>query len=153
MTLKDKISGDIKSALKNGESISLSTLRMLLASIRNKEIELRKKDIGLSDSEVLDVISSEAKRRKDAIAEYQKAARADLAQKEEGELSILKQYLPAEISDEDLLRIVQGGVREAGAEGEKDFGKVMKIVMPTLKGKASGDRISAALRHELAKEK
>ncbi len=149
MSLKDKIAEDIKIALKKSEATELSTLRMLSASITNKEIELRKKDIGLSDSEVLDVISSEAKRRKDAIAEYQKAGRTELAQKEEEELSVLKKYLPAEISDEDLLRIVQDGVREAGGAGEKDFGKVMKIVMPTLKGKASGDRISAVLRREL----
>ena len=151
MNLKDKIGEDIKNALKKGEAIALSTLRMLLASIRNKEIELRKKDIGLSDSEVLDVISSEAKRRKDAISEYQNADRVELAQKEEEELSILKGYLPAEISDEDLLRIVQDGLREAGASGEKDFGKVMKVIMPTLKGKASGDRISDVLKKELAK--
>ncbi len=153
MSLKDTISEDQKRALKSGDAEAVSTLRMLLAAIRNKEIELRKKDIGLSDSEVLDVISSEAKRRKDATFEYQKAARADLAQKEESELAILKKYLPPEISDEDLLRIVQEGVREAGGVGEKDFGKVMKIIMPTLKGKASGDRISAALKMELSYKK
>ena len=151
MALKEKIAEDQKNALKNGDALRLSVLRMLSASVANKEIELRKKDIGLSDQEVLDVVSSEAKRRKDAVAEYEKGGRQDLAQKEANEFKILQEYLPPEISEEDLLRIVRDGIRETGATSEKDFGKVMKVIMPTLKGKASGDRISQALKEELAK--
>ena len=154
MTLKDKISEDIKTALKSGAegAIRLSTLRMVSAAVSNKAIELRKKDLGLSDREILDVISSELKKRKDAAEEFRKGGREDLAKKEESELLVLKEYLPPEISDEDIVRIVRDGVRESGASGEKDFGKAMKKIMPTLKGKASGDRVSVALKNELQKE-
>ena len=151
MTLKQKIAEDQKNALKSGDKDTLSALRMLSAAIGNKEIELRKKDIGLSDEEVFSIIYSEAKKRKDAIEEYKKAGREESAKKEEFELSVLKKYLPPEISDEDLLRIVRDGIREAGAMGVADFSKVMKAIMPTLKGKASGDRISNAVKAELGK--
>lgn len=152
MTLKQKIFDDLKSALKSSDAVRLSTLRMLSAAIANKEIELRKKDIGLSDGEVLDAISSEARRRKDSITEYEKAGRTELAQKEREELAILQSYLPPEIAEDELARIVKDGIREAGATSEKDFGKVMRIVMPILKGKASGDRISLVLKKELGQK-
>lgn len=151
MTLKQQIAEDQKLALKKGMGDELSTLRMLTSAISNKEIDLRKKDIGLSDSEVLDVLNSEAKKRKDAIEEYKKADRSDLADKEEREFNILKKYLPPEISDEDLIRIIRDGIREVGAATLADFPKVMKAIMPTLKGKASGDRISEAVKKELVK--
>ncbi|MEK9175280.1 MAG: GatB/YqeY domain-containing protein [Patescibacteria group bacterium] len=151
-TLKQKIAEDQKNALKTGDAIRLSTLRLLSAAISNKEIELRKKDIGLSDEEILDVIGAEARKRKDSIVEYTKANRQDMAEKETAELAILQNYLPPEISDEDLLRIVKGGIREAGATSEKEFGKVMKAVMPLLKSKASGDRVSAVLQKELGQK-
>lgn len=150
-TLKQKISEDQKNAMKAGDAMRLSTLRLLGAAISNKEIELRKKDIGLSDEEVLDVIGAEARKRKDAITEYTNAKRSEMADKETAELAILQDYLPPEMSDEDLLRIVQGGIRETGATSEKEFGKVMKSIMPLLKGKASGDRISKILKEELGK--
>ena len=149
--LKKQLSDDLKSALKKGEALRVSTLRMVSSSIANKEIELRKRDIGLSNQEVLDVISSEAKKRKDAAEGFKKGGRAELAEKEMEELSILKTYLPPEISDEDLLRIIKDGIREAGTTDVKDFAKVMKVIMPTLKGKACGDRISRALKSELEK--
>ncbi|MDO8522792.1 MAG: GatB/YqeY domain-containing protein [bacterium] len=151
MTLKDKISEDIKNALRSGATgaIKLSTLRMVWAAVSNKAIELRKKDLGLSDQEILDVIASELKKRKDAAEGFRKGGREDLAKKEELELLVLKEYLPPEISDEDLIRIVRDGVRESGAKGGGDFGKAMKVIMPTLRGKASGDRVSIALMSEL----
>jgi|SRR3989338_64067 len=154
MNLKSKITEDQKRALKSGDALRLSVLRMLAAAVANKEIELRKKDVGLSDPEVLEAVLSEAKRRKDAAAEYKKGGREDLAKKEEAELKILQEYLPPEISDEDLVRIIESGIREAGiqpgADSEKDFGKVMKTIMPTLKNKASGDRISKMLKAKLS---
>lgn len=153
MSLKQQIIEDQKLALKEGRKEELSTLRMLLSAISNKEIDLRKKDIGLSDSEVLDTINSEVKKRKDAVFEYKKAGREDLAQKEGEELNILKKYLPPEIGDEDLIRIVRDGIRETGAGSAADFPKVMKAIMPTLKGKASGDRIANAVKNELSKHK
>ena len=150
-TLKQKIAEDLKAALKNQKETELSTLRMLSAAIFNKEIELRKKDIGLSDEEVVKVIAQEAKKRKDAIDGYEKGGRPALAEKEKIELNILKAYLPPEIPENDLRRIIRDGIRETNASSEKDFSKVMKVVMPTLKGKASGDRVSVALKEELGK--
>lgn len=152
MNLKEKIASDQKSALKSGDAIRLSALRMLWAAISNKEIDLRKKDIGLSDQEILDVVTYEAKKRKDAIFEYQKGGRQELADKEERELQTLQEYLPPEISEEELVRIIKNGIRETGAVSDKDFGKAMKAVMPYLKGKASGDRISKTLKNELEKK-
>ena len=151
MTLKEKINEDIKSALKSGDSLRLSVLRMLNAAISNKEIELRKKDLGLSDAEVLEAILSEAKKRRDATSEFKNGGRADLAEKELSELKILSEYLPPEISDEELSRVIESGIREAGAANAGDFGKVMKIIMPSLKGKASGDRIAKTLQAALVK--
>lgn len=150
-TLKQKISEDQKNAMKMGDATRLSTLRLLSAAIGNKEIELRKKDIGLSDEEILDVIGAEARKRKDAIVEYTNANRKEMGEKETAELLILQSYLPPEMADDDLRRIVQGGIREVAATSEKDFGKVMKAIMPLLKGKASGDRISKVLKDELNK--
>lgn len=152
-TLKQKITEDLKAALKNQKEAELSTLRMLSAAIANKEIELRKKDVGLSDEEIFLVIAQEAKKRKDAMDGYEKGGRPDSAEKEKIELDILKAYLPPEIPDDDLRRIIKDGIREANASSEKDFPKVMKVIMPTLKGKASGDRVSGALKEELAKIK
>ena len=151
-TLKDKISEDIKNAMRSQDALRLSTLRLLNAAISNKEIELRKKDIGLSDEEVLEVVASEAKKRKDAAEGFKNGGRENLAQKETSELKILQEYLPPEISDEDLLRIIKDGIREADAQNEKDLGKVMKIIMPLLKGRAGGDRITKILKEELGKK-
>lgn len=147
--LKQKLNQDLKEALKKKDEMTVSALRMVLSSILNKEIELRKKDIGLSDSEVLEVFSSEAKKRKDSIMEFEKGGRFDLVEREKKELEILKNYLPPEMPDEEIIRIVSEGIRETDAKNEKDFGKVMKAVMPTLKGKAAGDRVTRIAREML----
>ncbi|MBI2023923.1 GatB/YqeY domain-containing protein [Candidatus Giovannonibacteria bacterium] len=144
--LSQKIEDDLKSALKAGESLKVSTLRMSQNAIHNKAIQLLKKETGLSDEETAEVLKGEAKKRKDAAQEFHKAGRDDLADKENDELKIIQAYLPAEISDAELERILKEGIRETGASGEKDFGKVMKSSMPILKGKASGDRISTLLK-------
>ena len=146
MSLREKLEQDIKSAMKSGDSLRVSALRMTQAAIHNKEIQLLKKEIGLSDQEVIEVLQSEVKKRKDAATEFEKAGRSELAQKEKAESEILSTYLPAQMSDEDLERILEEGIREAGASSQKDFGRVMKVAMPILKGKASGDRISAMLK-------
>jgi hypothetical protein len=147
--LKDKIKEDLKEAMKKGGATKTSAIRMLLAAIHNKEIELIKKDAGLTDEEIMDVIRSESKKRKDAIEGFEKGARAELAQQERDELKILESYLPPEISDEELFTEVKKAVSESGATGPADFGKVMKILSPILKGKASGSRIAAAVKNFL----
>jgi hypothetical protein len=148
-SLKQKLSADLKEALKGKQELVASTLRMVISAIGNKEIDLRKKDIGLSDLEVVAVLSSEVKKRKDAVREYEKGGRAELADKEKMEMDILMKYLPAEMPDEEVLRIVKDGIREAGATGMSDFSKVMKAIMPVLKGKADGERVSALVKEAL----
>lgn len=140
-----KLREDLKTALKEGDSFRCSVIRMALAAVSNKEIQLLKKDIGLSDVETIEVLRSEVKKRKGAAEEFAKGGREELREKEMKEAEILSVYLPPEMSDRELERILKEGIRETGAVTKADFGKVMKIVMPILKGKASGDRISKML--------
>src|SRR3989344_7457626 len=106
MNLKEKIQTDMKESWRAQDVLRLSTLRMLVAAISNKEIELRKKDSGLSDEEVLDVVKSESKKRKDSMVEFGKGGRSDLVRKESDELKVLLEYLPPELSDEETSRIL-----------------------------------------------
>ncbi len=147
--LNEKIKEDLKEAMRAAQTTRISTIRMLLSAIHNKEIELGKKETGLTDEEVMDVIRSETKKRRDAIEGFEKGGRPELAQQEKDELAILESYLPPEISDEELLAVVKKGIEESGAVSPADFGKVMKIISPLLKGKASGSRIASALKKEL----
>ncbi len=148
-SLKIKIKEDLKNAMKKGKATAVSVLRLLLASVANKEIELGKKEAGLNDEEVMNALRAEAKKRRDAIDGFEKAGRPELASQEKNELAILESYLPPEISDEEILAAVKKGIEESQASGPNDFGKAMKIIAPLLKGKASGSRIADILRKEL----
>lgn len=159
--LKQKIEESVKTALKNHEGDLLSTLRMLLAAIQNREIEKRtrlskkggaadlEKESQLTDEEVVEVIRQEAKKRRDAIEGYEKGGRQEAAERERRELAILQSYLPQEISDEELEKIVGEVIAGLGAVTEKDFGRVMGEAMKRAKGRASGDRVSAAVKRIL----
>ncbi|HEY4527443.1 MAG TPA: GatB/YqeY domain-containing protein [Candidatus Paceibacterota bacterium] len=146
MALKQQLEADVKQALKAGDGFRTSVLRMTQSAVHNREIQLLKKEAGLSDEEILEVIKGEVKKRRDAAGEFTKGGREELAAKELKEAELLAAYLPPEISDEELERILKEGIRETGAAGAKDFGKVMKTAMPVLKNCASGDRISGALK-------
>lgn len=148
-TLKQKLTADLKEALKSKNELKASTLRMVISAVGNREIEVRKKDIGLSDEEVLAILSSEVKKRRDAIREFEHGGRSDLADKEKAEMAMLVVYLPEQMPDEEILRIAKDGVREVGATNEKDFSKVMKAIMPIMKGKADGERVATAVREAL----
>ncbi len=139
----------MKDSMKRGEATRTSTIRMLISAINNKEIELGKKETGLSNEETMDVIRSEAKKRKDAVAGFEQAGRPKLSQQEKEEFAILENYLPPEISDEELLAVVKKEISDSQASSPADFGKVMKIISPLLKGKASGSRIASAVKKEL----
>ena len=147
--LINKIKEDLKEAMRAAQTTRISTIRMLLSAVHNKEIELGKKETGLTDEEVMDVIRSESKKRRDAIEGFEKGGRAELAAQEKEELGILELYLPPEISDEEILTVVKKGINESQATGPNDFGKVMKIISPLLKGKASGSRIASSVKKEL----
>lgn len=147
--IKNKIKEDLKDAMKKGEATRLSTVRMILAAINNKEIELRKKEEGLSDEEAIAVLRNEAKKRRDAIEEFQKAGRPELVQQEKEELSIVESYLPPELPDEEIEKFAKETIEELKAESQKDFGRVMREVMVKTKGRVSGEKVSRRVKQLL----
>ncbi len=147
MTLNEKVSADITAAMKAKDAARLSALRMLKAAIMNKGVE---KGRDLEDPEVLQVVSSLVKQRRDSIEQFQKAGRTDLVDKETGEVAVLEQYLPPAASAEDIDAAVSAAISETGATSAKDMGKVMKAVMPRLAGKnADGRAVNEAVRRKL----
>lgn len=146
--LLSKIKEDLKKAQKNKEETKVSILRMLLAEIKNEEIALKKKE-GLTDDEVLSVIQRNVKRHKDSIESFKKGKREDLVEKEEEELKILKNYLPEELSEEELEKIVSQKIEELKASGPSDFGKVMGAVMAEVKGRAEGKKVAQIVKEKL----
>ena len=147
MTLNEKVNGEIAAAMKAKDPGRLSALRMLKAAIMNKSVE-KKKD--LDDGEVLQVIASLVKQRRDSIEQFRNAGRQDLVDKETGELTILEEYLPPGASPEEIAAAVAAAIAETGATTPRDMGKVMKAVMPKLAGKnADGRAVNDAVRRKL----
>lgn len=164
MSLKEKIQADIKKAMQARDQLKVSVLRMLMAAVFNKEKEKRAKlsksgeDLEkldklskLTDEETTEVISSEAKKRKDSIEQYEKGNRQDLADQEKKELKILVSYLPEQMSEEEISKLVKEKIEELGASGPKDTGKVMGALMTQLKGKADGNLVNKIVQEELGK--
>lgn len=147
MSLKQQILDDIKNAMKNKEAERLSTIRMLQAAVKYREIELRPNEI--NDQEILGVIKKLAKQRKDSITEFEKGGRQDLADKEKGELKILETYLPAQMSPEQIAKIVDEVIKAQGATTQKQMGGVIKEVMNRAAGMADGKVISDLVRSKL----
>jgi len=137
--LKDKLMADLKEAMKSGDKVRLSVIRMVRARIKNTEIAQQK---NLEDSDVLGVIAKEVKQCRDSIEEFKKYNRQDLVEKEEADLGILLEYLPKQISREELVTIARQIINEVGAEGPGDKGKVMPKIISQLKGKAEGRDIN-----------
>jgi len=148
MALKDQILEDLKQAMKARESDKVIVFRTLNSAIKNKEIELNKRENGLNDDEIISVIKKEVKKRKDAIFEYQKGNRKELSQKEEQELKILRKYLPEEMSKKQIENEVNKTIKELNSKGKEDFGRVMKAIMSKLK-----NRVDGALVNKIIKEK
>ena len=144
MTLKEKLLSDMKEAMKSRDSIKLGTVRSVISAVKNQEIELKKE---LSEEEILTIVSREVKKRKEASVLYEKGNRPELKDKEIQEMKILQTYLPEQVSEKDLRRRIQEVIAETGAEGMKDFGKIMKTLVPEFKGKADNGLIK-----ELANE-
>ncbi len=152
MSLREKISFDLKESLREKKTEELSTLRLLQSAIRNKEIEKKKREEGLSDEEVIEVIASEIKKRKEAIELYGKGGRQDLVNEERAELEVLERYMPEQMGEEEILHEAKKVIEEIGALGPKDMGKVMGALMPKVKGKAEGAVVSRIVREELQKK-
>jgi uncharacterized protein YqeY len=147
MSLTDTVSTGIAAAMKSRDSIRLSALRMLKAAIMNKGVE---KGRDLDDAEVLQVVASLVKQRRDSIEQFSKAGRTDLADKESAEIAVLGEYLPAAATPEEIEAAVAAAIAETGAASPKDMGKVMKAVMPRLAGKnADGRAVNDAVRRAL----
>lgn len=154
MNLKEKIHKDLNEALKAKEELRASVLRMLSSVILNKEKEKRYKlkkeeDVFLTDEEILEVASSEAKKRKEAADLYEKGGRVDLAEKEKKELEILKGYLPEQLPEEELRKLVKEAVEKVGAKDLKDTGRIMGVLMPQIKGRADGNMVSKIVKELL----
>jgi uncharacterized protein YqeY len=147
MALTDKVNADITAAMKAKDQARLSALRMLKAAIMNKGVE---KGRDLDDGEVLQVVSSLVKQRRDSIEQFAKAGRSDLVDKESAEVVVLEGYLPPAATAEEIDAAVAAAIAETGASSPKDVGKVMKAVMPKLAGKhADGRAINEAVRRTL----
>lgn len=153
--MKERIQQDLKGALKEKRETEVSVLRLLKAAILQEEKEKRyrlkkEQDTPLTDDEVLDAVLSEAKKRKEAIVEFERGKREDLVSKEKQELEILRKYLPEQLSDQDLKKIVEEAIEKTGAKEIKDMGKVMAELMPSTKGKADGSLVSKVVKELLA---
>ncbi len=147
----DKLKRDLNQAIKEGNELVRNTLRMLLASISNKEKEKQyKEDEELTEQEVITIISSEAKKRKESIKEFERGNRKDLAQKEKSELEILQKYLPEQLSNEEIEKLVKSAIEETGATSVQDIGKVMSVLMPKVKGRADGSEVNRIVRESLS---
>lgn len=144
--LAERLDQDLKTALRAGDAIRVSTIRLARASIHNAEIERGRP---LSDDEIHDVLAKEAKRRREAIEMFTKGRRDDLVAKESLELAILTEYLPASLSAEELRSIVGQAIAQVQAKGRKDAGKVMGIVMPRVKGRADGQTVNKIVQEML----
>ncbi|GLS13073.1 GatB/YqeY domain-containing protein [Hydrogenophaga electricum] len=147
MSLKDKITEDMKAAMRAKDSERLGTIRLLTAAMKQKEVDER---IELDDAAVIAVIDKMVKQRKDSITAFEQGGRADLAAKEAAELTVLEAYLPARLSADAIAAEVKAIVAEVGAKGPGDMGKVMGAVKARLAGKADMGQVSAAVKAALA---
>ena len=148
MSLQQRLDDDLKAGMKSSDSLKTSVLRMVKAAIKNKQVEKRKE---LSDEEIISVISTLTKQRRESIDLFSKGGREDLAEKERQELAILQLYLPGQLSPEDLDRIIMEAISESSAEGVKDIGKIMRLIMPRVQGAADGKVVNQRVRELLEK--
>ncbi|MCX5857276.1 MAG: GatB/YqeY domain-containing protein [Deltaproteobacteria bacterium] len=146
MTFKTKIDQDMVAAAKGKDKMTLSSLRLIKTALHNREIDL-KRDV--NDTEFLQILSSMVKQRRDSIEQFERGGRQDLVEKEQAELKIIQAFMPEQMSEEDILQEIRKAIDETGALSVKDMGKVMKILMPKLTGKADGkllgEKVKAAL--------
>jgi uncharacterized protein YqeY len=146
MSLLQKLDDDLKSAMKTSDKLKVSTIRMVKASLKNREIERRG---DLSEDDIVSILASLSKQRKESIEQFANAGRDDLANQEKKELEILQEYMPKQLNPEELDEIISESIRETAAEGIKDMGKVMRMVMSRVKGSADGKTVNQRVRYLL----
>lgn len=149
MTLQEKISEDMKKAMKSGDRLRLGTLRTIRAALQEKEIEKRGSGGPLTPEDEIGVLTGAAKRRKESIEMFQKGGREDLVAQETGELQIIQEYLPKQMSADELASLIRKVIADTSASSPADFGKVMPAVMKEAKGKADGKTVQEMVRQLL----
>ena len=147
MSLRLTIQEDMKAAMRSREADRLSTIRLLWSAVKQREVDERKE---LNDADITSVIDRMIKQRRDSIEQFEKGARADLAQKEAAELALLQTYMPQALSQEEVDAAVASAIAEAGASGPADMGKVMALLKPRLAGRADLGQVSGAVKARLA---
>ena len=147
MNLKNQITEDMKAAMRAKETARLGTVRLLLAAMKQKEVDER---VVLTDADVLSIIEKMLKQRRESIAQYEKAARQDLADVEKAEIAILSAYLPQQMSDADVAQAVAAAIAESGAAGVKDMGKVMGLLKTRVAGRTDMGKLSSLVKAKLA---
>ena len=149
MSLEERLLSEMRESLKKGDKLKLSAIRLARAAIKNKEIGQRKK---LSPDEVVEVLSSLAKKHKEAIEQFKAGGREELAHKEEAELAVLQEYLPKPLKEEELGKMAEEAVAEVKAVSKADLGKVMSLIMPRVRGRADGRIVKETVEKRLARE-
>lgn len=146
MSLNEQLNEDMKQAMKSQNKFRLSVIRMVRSAIKNIEIDQRKT---LDDHEILDILSREIKQRRDALQEFEKAGRDDLVDSVKAEIAIIAEYLPQQLSEEEIVDIVRQTIQETGASSKAEMGKVMSALMPKVKGRADGKLVNQIVQQQL----
>ena len=147
MNLKERINEDMKSAMRAKDAARLSAIRMLLAAVKQKEVDER---VELDDAAVLAVLEKMVKQRKDSVSQYEAAHREDLAAVERAEIAVIDAYLPAKLGEAEILAAIEAAIGETGASGPADMGKLMGVLKPRLAGQADMGVVSALIKKKLA---
>ena len=147
MSLQERLSEDLKDAMRQKDEIRRTTIRFIRADVHNQEIE---KGEALNDDEIIGVLSRLVRQHQESIAEFKKADRHDLVGKEEAELRIIREYMPEQIPEEQLTELVKEAISQTGASGPGDIGKVMGLLMPQVRGRADGAQVSSVVRQLLS---
>jgi uncharacterized protein YqeY len=147
MSLKTQLTDDMKTAMKAGDKERLGVIRLVNAAIKQKEVDER---IELDDAQVLAVLDKMVKQRRDSVSQYDAAGREDLAGIERAEIAVIEHYLPAKLSEAEIVDIVDGAIRDSGAAGPADMGKLMGVLKPRLAGKADMGDVSAIVKRRLS---
>jgi uncharacterized protein YqeY len=147
--LKDRLEHDLTAAMKSGDQLRKSALRMVLTAVRNAEVS-GKQARELSDDDVVGVLTTEAKKRREAAEAFDAAGRADSAEKERAEAAVIADYLPEQLSDAEVAALVTEAIEQTGADGMKAMGRVMGVLQPQVRGRADGAAVAAEVRRQLA---
>ena len=149
MGLKEKLQADLTDAIRSRNEVVSGTVRMLLAAITNEEVAGKAAKV-LTDAEIITVLSREAKKRREAVEAYTQAKRDDLASKEKAEAAVIANYLPEQLGEDEIKKLIQAAITETGASGPAGMGLVMKVLQPKIAGKADGGVVSGLVKAALA---